>query len=178
MLNTVLIQCIGAIAYALLSFSYFKKEKIKILLVQIFAYVFFSIYYFLLSGVTGAECNIIGLAALGTIFLLEKYASEKKGILLGCTITLFGMLLLGVNIMTYENIFSILPMIASVSVIISFLSNKESVIRGVGILSAVCWLTFTIIYTSYIGIVYEAVTFIAVVVAFFMNLPKKNIESK
>ena len=42
-MNVVLIQFIGAIGYATLAMSYFKKEKKKILYMQIIAYIFFTI---------------------------------------------------------------------------------------------------------------------------------------
>ena len=179
MQNVIMVQGIGAIAYILLALSYFRKEKANILLTQIFAYTFFSVYYYLLSGVTGAVCNVIGLVALATIYLIEKYTTKKKSTLLITLVTIFAGLLLVANIITYSGIFSILPMIASVSVIISFLSNKENTIRCVGILSAVCWLIFTIVFKSYIGIIYETVTFAGVVVAFLIHHNgNKNLESK
>ena len=68
-------------------------------------------------------------------------------------------------------------MIASVIVIISFLENNENDIRGIGVLSAICWLLYAIVYKSYIAIIFEVVTLINVCVAFFKNLSYK-IKSK
>lgn len=164
-MNFILIQFIGAIGYATLAASYFKKEKKKILFMQIIGYVMFTIHYYLLSGVTGAICNLIGLFALVTIYLSEKYNERFKKILS----IFFIILLIVINIATFQNVFSIFPLIASVIVIISFLSDDENVIRKIGVVAAVCWLIYAIVYKSYVAIVFEAVTFLATVVAFIKN---------
>ena len=172
MLNTIAVQGIGAIGYTLLALSYFKKEKRQILFMQIFSYIFFVIHYYLLNGITGAICNLIGLFALVTIYMFEKYKLKNKIIVS----TFFIVLILAVNIMTFQNIYSIFPMVASVIVIISFLENNENDIRGIGVLSAICWLIYAIVYKSYISIVFEVITFIDVVIAFFKNLSHKKKE--
>ena len=174
MLNTIVVQGIGAIGFILLSLSYYKKEKKQILFMQIFAYIFFAIHYYLLNGITGAICNVIGLFALVTIYIFDNYKLKNK---IPISI-LFIASLLAVNIMTYQNIFSLFPMVAAVIVIISFLDNNENDIRGIGVLSAICWLIYAIAYNSYISIIFEAITFINVVIAFFKNLLQKKDNKK
>ena len=170
MLNTLIVQGIGAIGYILLSLSYYKKEKIQILFLQIFSYIFFAVHYYLLSGITGTICNLIGLFALITIYMFEKYKLKNK---IPISI-IFIASQLAVNIMTFQNMFSIFPMVASVIVIISFLENNENDIRGIGVLAAICWLVYAIAYKSYISIVFEVITFLNVVVAFVKNLSHKK----
>ena len=170
MLNTLVVQGIGTIGYTLLALSYFKKVKKQILFMQIFSYIFFVIHYYLLNGITGAICNLIGLFALITIYMFEKYKFKNKILVSMFFITL----LLTVNIMTFQNIFSIFPMVASIIVIISFLENNENDIRGIGVLAAVCWLVYAIAYKSYIAIIFEIITFIDVVIAFLKNLSHKK----
>ncbi len=170
MLNTLVVQGVGAVGYTLLALSYFKKEKSKILFMQIFAYIFFVMHYYLLNGITGAICNFIGLLSLVTIYMFEKRNLKYK-ILVSM---FFIILLLAVNIVTFQNIFSIFPMVASVIVIVSFLENNENDIRGIGVLAAICWLVYAIVYKSYIAIVFETITFIDVVVAFLKNLSHKK----
>ena len=165
MLNIILIQGIGAIGYTTLALSYFKEEKRKILYMQIIAYIFFVIHYYLLSGITGAICNFIGLFALATIYLFDKYKLKNK-ILVS---TIFIILLLTINILNFQNIYSIFPMVASVIVIISFLEDNENTIRWIGIVAAICWLFYAIAYKSYIAIVFEVLTLINIIIAFIKN---------
>ena len=167
-MNIILIQFIGAIGYTLLALSYFKKEKRRILFLQIVAYVMFTIHYYLLNGITGAICNLIGLFALITIYVFEKYKLKKKNFVA----MFFVLALMIINIITFQNVFSIFPMIASVSVIISFLMDNEDIIRGIGLISAVCWLIYAIVYKSYIAIAFEVITLINVFLALFRNIKK------
>ncbi len=172
MLNALIIQGIGAIGYTLLALSYFKKEKKQILFMQIISYVFFVIHYYLLNGITGAICNLIGLFALVAIYVFEKYKLNYK-ILVSA---FFIVLLLIINIVSFQNIYSIFPMVASSIVIISFLENNENDIRGIGLLAAICWLVYAIAYKSYIAIAFEILTLINVVVAFLKNLSLNKVD--
>lgn len=166
----LLIQAIGAVGYGTLALSYFKENKRQILFMQIIAYIFFTIHYYLLSGITGAICNLIGLFALVTIYLFEKYKWRNK-----LLVSIFFIaLLLIINIMTFQNIFSIFPMVASIIVIVSFLEENENVIRGIGVISAVCWLLYAIVYKSYVAIIFEVVTLIGVCIAFIKNIRSKE----
>ena len=173
-MNAIIIQGIGAIGYSLLALSYFKKEKTKILFIQIIAYIFFTIHYFLLGGLTGGICNLIGLFDLITMYAFEIKNIKNKSI---ATIIFVSMLLI-VNIMEFQDIFSIFPIIASSAVFISFQLNSEDIIRGIGLVSAVCWLIYAIAVSSYIAIAFEAITFIGVTIAFIKNTRNPKIKLK
>ncbi len=168
-MKDIIIQAIGAVGYSLLALSYFKKVKKQILLMQIFAYIFFVIHYYLLNGITGAVCNSIGLFALISIYLFDKYNLKNKTI----TVGLFIILLLIANITTFQNIYSIFPLVASTIVLISFIDNNENNIRIVGIIAAICWLIYAIVYKSYVAIAFEAVTLIDICVAYINSISKK-----
>ena len=160
-----IIQLIGAIGYSLLSLSYFKKEKKQILFMQIIAYIMFTIHYYLLNGVAGALCNFVGLFALIAIFLFDKYNIKNKKIMA----IFFIAITIGINLMDIQNIYFVFPMIASVIVIISFITDNERAIREIGVVSAICWLIYAIVYKSYIGIVFEVVTLLSVLIATVKN---------
>ena len=167
-INMIITQFIGAIGYGTLALSYFKKNKKEILFMEIIAYIFFTIHYYLLNGITGAICNLIGLFALVSIYLFDKYKLKNKYLVS----IFFVIILLIINIMNFQNIYSIFPMIASIIVIISFLSNDENKIRIVGVISAICWLIYAIVYKSYIAIIFEVITLINVFLALFKNIKK------
>lgn len=174
MTDMLLIQFIGGLAYATLSLSYFKKKKRDILFIEIIAYLLFSIHYYLLNGITGAICNLIGLIALVTLYLFDKYKLHNK-----LLVSIFFIIVLFiVNIITFQNIYSIFPMIALTIVILSFLSNNENLIRKVGVISAICWLVYAIVYKSYISIIFEAITFVNVCFALYKNIKKKRKRRK
>lgn len=169
----IIIQIIGAIAFATLAISYYQKDKRNILFLHIIAYIMFTIHYYLLSGITGAICNLIGLFALFSIYIIEKYKWKNKNYIAG----LFIITLFIINIVTFQNVFSIFPLIASIVVILSFMSDNEDFIRGIGVISAVCWLIYAIAYKSYISIVFEIITLVGTVIAFAKNTKNSNINT-
>ena len=161
----ILIQLIGAIGYTLLALSYFQKEKKQILFMQIFSYMFFTIHYYLLSGVTGAICNFIGLISLIILYFFDKYDLRNK-----LMVSIFFIsLILTINILTFQNIYSIFPMIALTVVIGSFTIDDENIIRGVGVVSAISWLIYSIVYKSYISIIFNVITLLNVFLSLFKN---------
>ena len=170
MINMLIIQGIGAIGFIILALSYFKKEKKDILLIEIIAYFFFAIHYYLLNGITGAICNLIGLFALVVIYLFDKYKLHNTYLVS----IIFVLLILIINIITFQNIYSIFPMIALTIVIISFLSSDENHIRIVGVISAICWLIYGIVYKSYISIIFELIPLINVCFALYKNIRNKK----
>ena len=164
----IIAQIVGIIAFGLLSYSYFKKEKKQILFLQILAYIAFTIHYYLLSGITGAVCNILGLIALVIIYLCDKHQYKNKKVLI------IGMIpiIVTISLITYQDIFSIFPILASSLTIASFLTSKERIIRGIGITSAVCWLVYAVVLHSIVSIVFEIITLIFVTSAFVKNEKK------
>ena len=173
-MNFIITQIIGGIGYLILSLSYFKKQKREILFMQIISNIMFTIHYYLLNGITGATCNLIALIVYIIIYLFEKYKVKNKNILI------LGMIpfIIIIAMTSYKDINSIFPIIASVSVVISFLTNDENVIRGIGIIAAICWLIYAFVYKSYVAIAFETITLIFVVIAFVRNNRFKKKQSQ
>lgn len=163
----LIIQFIGLIGYVLLSYSYFKKKKKDILLIQIFSYIMFILHYQFLGAITGSVCNLLGLLSFLIIYLFDVLKKNKKVLL--CIII---PILLVISFLTYENIFSIFPIIGIVLAVLSFTTNNEDLIRRVGIIGAICWLIYSVVYKSYVSIVFEAVTLVSVVIAYFKRRKK------
>ena len=163
----LIIQFIGLIGYVLLSYSYFKKKKKDILLIQIFSYIMFILHYQFLGAITGSVCNLLGLLSFLIIYLFDVLKKNKKVLL--CIII---PILLVISFLTYENIFSIFPIIGIVLAVLSFTTNNEDLIRRTGIIGAICWLIYSVVYKSYISIIFEAVTLVSVVIAYFKRRKK------
>ena len=161
----ILTQIIGAIGYSILASSYFRKQKKDILLMQIVAHVLFTVHYYMLDGITGAVCNVLGLIALFIIYLFDEYKFKNKKLLVICMIPF----VVGISMITYKDIFSLFPIVASVTAIVSFTTDKEQLIRIIGIICAVCWLIYAIVYGSYAAIIFEVVTLIFIIMAVFKN---------
>ena len=160
----IISQILGAIGYSLLAYSFFKEKKNQILFIQIFAYIGFTTHYILLGAVTGTICNILGFIALISIYFLSGKKKKKKILVL-----ILLPLLVAMSFFSYENIFSIFPVVACLLTFNSFMSKDENKIRFIGIISAVCWLIYAIIYASYSAIIFEVVTVFSTIVAYIEN---------
>ena len=167
MLKFILIQLIGAIGYGTIAYSYYKENKKDILFIQIISYIFFTVHYYLLGGYTGSICNLLGLVSFILIYLFDKYKKNKK-LLAVCLIPL----LVIISLITFENIYSIFPIFASCISIIAFLTNNENEIRRIGIVSAICWFIYALVYKSYIALVFEILLIISTIIAFKKNKSK------
>ena len=170
-LDFIFVQLIGAIGYALLSMSYFRKKKIQILYMQIIANTFFVMHYFLLDGITGAISNVFGLITFTAIYYFDKKKLGKQKNILALIMII---LLFIAVIYAYQDVYSLLPFIAFTLAIISFLTNNEDKIRKFGIVVAVCWLVYAIVCGSYAAIVFEVITLISTIAALIKNPAKKN----
>ena len=157
----IITQFIGFLGYSTLAFSYFKKKKKDILLMQIFAYIMFILHYQFLGAITGSVCNLLGLLSFLIIYLFDMFKKSKKVL-----ICILIPILIVISFLTFENIYSIFPIVGIVLAVFSFVTNSEDLIRRVGIIGAICWLIYAIVYKSYVAIVFEVVTLIAVVVAY------------
>ena len=167
-MSFILIQLIGAIGYSTIAYSYYKKDKKDILFIQIISYIFFTVHYYLLEGHTGAICNALGLVAFVIIYLFDKYKFKNKVLLAVCLIPL----LIIISLITFENVYSVFPIFASCISIIAFLTNNENEIRRIGIVSAICWFIYAIVYKSYIAIVFEILLVMSTIIAFIKNNKK------
>ncbi len=167
---SLLIQLIGVIGFITLALSYSKKSKKGILWMQILSRVFLVLHYVLLNGKSGAISNFIGLLAMMTIFYFDKH-KFKNYVTIG-----FMILLLAVNIVFYQNIFSLFPMIASIIILASFLTPNESIIRLTGAIAAGCWLVYAISVKSYVAIFYEALIIFNATRTFVMNKKGKTVK--
>jgi len=157
----IITQFIGFLGYSTLAFSYFKKKKKDILLMQIFAYIMFILHYQFLGAITGSVCNLLGLLSFLIIYLFDMFKKSKKVL-----ICILIPILIVISFLTFENIYSIFPIVGIVLAVFSFVTNSEDLIRRVGIIGAICWLIYAIVYKSYVAIVFEVITLIAVVVAY------------
>lgn len=173
-MDFIITQIIGGLGCATLAASYYKKEKKNILFMQIIAYIMFTIHYYLLSGLTGAICNFIGLLALVTIYIMEKNKWKNKNLIS----SFFIVLLFIINIISFQNIFSIFPMIASTIAIASFMMDNEDYIRGIGVISIICWLIYAVVYKSYVSIFFQVITLVGTLVAFAKNTTNSKFKIK
>ena len=173
------IQMVGVLGYFFLSNSYFNKDKNKLLIVQIIANIFLAIHYYCLAGIAGSICNIICLFADIVIYIADEKKVRRKDILALVLIILaaiiFGTTLKITNTtFTYKEVF---PILATTLIIASLVSDNKNVIRIIGLIAAICWLTYGILFQSYAGIVFEVIIIVSTIASYIREKCQKE-ESK
>lgn len=169
-MKEIITQLIGAIAFILLGISYYKKEKLQILYIQIFSYIAFTIHYYLLNGITGAICNLISMIMLIIIYVYEQKNGKNKKVLIAIMIPVLVLIAL----LSWQNVYSFFPILSSTIVLISFLRENSNDIRGIGVVSNLSWTIYGIILKSKITIICETIILIVSIIAFLKNDKKQN----
>ena len=163
-MKEIIVQLIGALGFIFLMWSYYKKKKIQILFMQILSSIIFTIHYYMLSGITGAICSFINIIVMMLIYWFEKMKKRKIFLIL-ILIPFF----IAVSLISWENIFSIFPILATILASVSFLCNKETTIRIIGIINCICWIIYGFIYVSYSGIIFNSITVVTTTIALIKN---------
>ena len=158
------IQLIGILGFCIVVLSFYKKETTTILLYQVTSNFIYAVHYFLLGGLSGAFCCVIGM--IRNISLVK--ANNKK-IILPIFIIIYSL----ITLVFYEGIYSLLPMMANVSYLISMTyKNKKILLRG-AIVSSICWILYAIFVSSYVSIVTESILLISNAIQLIRIVKKK-----
>ena len=146
------IQLIGILAFCILVLSFYRKETVTILTYQITSDFAYSVHYFLLGGLSGAFCSLIGM--IRNIVLI-RFDNKK------IVIPLFILLYILVTILFYERIYSTLPMLANSIYLITLTYKKKKTLLIGAILSSILWILYSIVVSSYVSIVTESILVIS-----------------
>lgn len=149
------IQLIGLLGFCILVLSFYKKQTVTILTYQITSNFAYTVHYFLLGGLSGAFCSLIGI--IRNIVLIK---SDNKKIIIPIFISLY----LIVTIIFYEGIYSLLPMIANslYLIILTYKSRKKLLIGA--IISSILWILYSIFVSSYVSVVTESILIVSNVI--------------
>ena len=152
-------QIVGAfgILFSLLSFQFAKRKYI--LLSQMTASLLFSLQLFMVGAITGGCLDMISFAR-SLIFLnnQKKWASSRLWVV-G-----FIVVMIATGILTWENPWSILPIIGSVLSTVALWMKDGKHIRMISLLVGPCWLVYNIVNGAYTGAFNELLAMTSIVI--------------
>ena len=151
----IYIQLIGLLGFCILVLSFYKKDTVTILTYQITSNFAYTVHYFLLGGLSGAFCSLIGI--IRNMVLIK---SNNKKII----IPIFILLYLIVTIVFYEGIYSLFPMIANSIYLITLTYKKKKLLLVGAIISSIFWILYSIFVNSYVSICTESILLISNIV--------------
>lgn len=162
-------QIVGifGIAFSLLSFQL--KQRKHIMLFQMTASLMFSAQLFMVGAITGGCLDMISF--IRTLIFsnnTKKWASSP--------LWLFGFIgvMIATGIMTWENPWSLLPILGSILSTVALWMKKERNIRLISLLVGPCWMVYNIVTGAYTGALSEVIAMTSIVIGLLRHDRKKK----
>lgn len=161
----------GALGVAANIIIYQTKSGKKILLSKLVSDFFWVLHYICLNAFSGAAIAGIGVIRDGVFLHQEKRWAQSKAWL-----WLFLVLSIASAVLTWKSVFSLLPALASVLLIISLWKNKPMLICVLAFPISTAMLAYNIYCVSYFGIANEILTLISAFIGVIKN--KKAVKEE
>lgn len=156
-------QFLGLIYAIFLILSNYGKTTKQILYLQTISFLFKAIHYYLLGGISGFLTSLISM-----IRNIIIYKTKNK------TLTIiFIIIYIIIGIITLKSIFTILPVIATITYTIIITKNNPKYLRYGTLITSITWLIYNIYIMSYSTIVLQTIMIISNIIA-IIKLDKKQ----
>lgn len=162
-------QVVGFIAFVLSLVAYHQEKKKTIFQTMIISNLLEIIHYILLGAYSGCITKVIALIRNEIIIVKEKNKKIDNYIVL---IGLFIIYLIS-GILTYENIYSILPILAATIYLFFVWNGDELKVKKVAFYCYFIWLIYNICVFSIAGITSNIVSIISTFIATY-NQKRSN----
>ncbi len=164
----ILAQICGFIILILTVISVQFKTKEKIVMCFVFANIIAAVQYFLLSAFTGAVISVIN-AIRCIVFYYYKKKEMKPSLII---LIIFEMIAIISGIFTWQNIWSLIPIIVTVIYTYGLWQDNVTVIRITTGIAGFGWAIYNIIVMAYVGAVQEISQLGSSVIAIVRNKEK------
>ena len=184
-MQEIIAQIIGVFSAAMNILSYQCKSKNRLIFMQLFGSLLFTVNYLMLGAIVGGLMN--GLAVIRAILFINKDRLHiNDNVLIGALITSFlvsyvlAFTLFGVEPTLRNFIIEVLPVIGMSAVTVSFNMKNATAVRIIGItLSSPGWLVYNICSGSIGAILCEVFSLISLAVGIIRHdIKRKPKEEK
>lgn len=165
-------QIISAIATILLLLSFQQKTHKRIVLMQAVSGLLFGIQYMMLGAYEGMICNYIG-AIRSVVYSFRNKSKIVDSIF--CPIV-FAIIFVISGIVTYQNIFSLLPIVAMFIASFVLWSPKTQQLRALTLPTSAMWLVYNAVSHSYVAVLTEVLNLISIIIGLIRFRNKKEVK--
>ena len=163
-------QIIGFIAMAIIVISYQQKTHKNILVFQMVSGLLFTAHYVLIGAYTGAIMNLVG--AFRSLVYSNRNKKWASSIIWPILFSV-GFLISG--ILTWENAFSVLPLIAMLMSSVVLWIEKPKINRMFSLPTSTCWLIYNIKTDSFAGTATEIFVLTSIIIGIVrLDIKKKS----
>lgn len=165
----LLAQICGLIALILTVISVQFKTKEKIVMCFIFANIVVAIQFFLLNAITGGIISIIN-AIRCIIFYYYKKKDKKPSLAI---LILFEIIAIVSGMMSWQNIWSILPIMVTIIYTYGLWQDNVTIIRVTTGIAGLGWAIYDLIVMAYVGAIQEFSQLVSAIVSLVRNDSKE-----
>ena len=167
-------QIVGLIGIACSLLSFQQKKRNNVMLFQMSASALFCIQLFMVGAITGGCIDSISFVRTAVFSQNQKKWASSPLWLWG-----FKAAMIITGILTWQNIFSILPIIGSVLSTLALWMKKAKHIRIISLFVGPCWLIYNLIHGAYTGALNELLAMTSIIIGICRHdIGKKNAEAK
>lgn len=150
-------QISGGLSIAiLLVYTLVRVSRKTILICNILINLLWALHYLLLGAYTGAICSFI-CAFMVAVFFLKGRVKWLSGIYVPL---FFAAVFIVFGIVTWNDIFSVIPIVGHMIIIVALWMDREIVIKTLYIFVAALWVVYNVAYFSYIGVIGQSLSFL------------------
>lgn len=174
----VVSQIFTIIMYALLSLTYYLKDRKSILIVSFLSMIANGIAYFLLHAWSGLLMCIIAVVR-NIVFIIDENKNGKKDKMVKLDIIVLIIVYIFCiisAIFTYEGLLSLLSVFATMVYTYSVCQKDTKIYKLLGIPVGILWVTYNAYVKSLFGIILEGILLICSISGYIIE--KKNIKRK
>ena len=166
-------QIVGFISFIISLIAYHRKKKQNIFTTMMIANILDIIHYILIGAYSGCITQVMTLIRNEIIVLKEKKQKLNNFAVLVLLIIAYVV----AGILTYKNIYSVLPILASMIYLYFIWNGNELKVKKIAFCCYFLWLIYNICVLSIAGIISDCVLIISTFIAVY-NEKKLDKESK
>ena len=151
---------------------YQQKSHKKILLCKLSADIFWVLHYFSLGATAGMVPNFVGIFR-ELVFVNRRV---KKWANTPLWVVLFIVVNFTLGILSYDEWYDIVPIIASAFVTISLWMDNPRLMKLISIPVSIAFFVYDLFVLSYVGMINESIAIMSIIIYFIKNSRRKNNE--
>ena len=159
----IIANIVGILAVVLFVLSYQLKSRKNIIICNASSRILYVAQYLLLGAFAGAVLDVVAFLVSLVCQRRDKEGFVKNHIKI--TFILTNLFIVGAGLITYDNIFSLLPIFGVIFETMALWLTKEKNIRIVSLLGAPFWLVYNIVNLAYGSAIGNVITLVSITLA-------------
>lgn len=154
----ILSQIFVSVSSLIFATSLLLNSKKKLMLLQIFSTMLFTLHYFLLGAYLGGLIAIVDFARIITCYIIDKLNGSTLNKRIWCIIYII-LGLIG-SVFTWESWYSMFPIISLIVVNLSLTLDNLIIVKLSFNISLICTVLYMLFIASYFGLITQAIVLI------------------